>query len=223
MTITNIIAIDGPAASGKGTIAKRLAAHLDYAHMDTGALYRLVGHEVLQEGGDPSDEEQAVAAALFLKDNFDPSMCNNPLIRTAEAGQAASKVGIFPKVRAALYELQVNFAKYPPNGKAGAVLDGRDIGSVICPHADVKLFITANVEVRAKRRYEELMAKNGEVTYEEILADMIARDDRDENRKNAPSKAAEDALIIDTSDMNVEEAFTYIWDIINHKIQKNNA
>jgi cytidylate kinase len=202
-----IIAIDGPAASGKGTIARRLAGHLDFAHMDTGALYRLVGYHVLTAGGNPQNENDALRAALYLQKNFQPSMTGFDEIRSAMTGNAASKVGVFPSVRKALYDLQVNFANDPPDHKKGAVLDGRDIGTVICPQADVKFFITASTEVRAKRRFKELKVKGAPVHYEEVLADMQERDERDMGRMNAPLKAAEDALIIDTTEMSADEAF----------------
>lgn len=216
--VTKIIAIDGPAASGKGTIAKKLAAHYDFAHMDTGALYRLTGWRVLETGGDPDHEEDAVAAAEYLQAHFTPDMTEMPEIRTDEAGNAASKVGFFQSVRQALYDLQVNFAKTPPNGKKGAVLDGRDIGTVICPDADVKLYITASTEVRADRRTKELQSKGFDVTYGAILADMRARDERDAGRDAAPMKAADDAVLIDTSDLTADATFQKALDIVISKL-----
>lgn len=214
----HIIAIDGPAASGKGTIAKKLAAHFDFAFMDTGALYRLTGWRVLQTGGNPESEEDAVKAAEYLQEHFTPGMTDTPEIRTDEAGNAASKVGFFSKVRQALYDLQVDFANNPPDEKAGAVLDGRDIGTVICPSADVKLYITASTEVRADRRTKELQSKGFDVTYGAILADMRARDERDAGRDAAPMKPADDAVLIDTSDLTADDAFQKALDIVMSKL-----
>ncbi len=205
--VTKIIAIDGPAASGKGTIAKRLAAELNYAHMDTGALYRLVGIHVLQASRNPENEEEALSAAQELKQCFTPDMTENADIRSDAVGQAASKVAQFQSVRDVLFNLQVEFAHNPPDGKKGAVLDGRDIGTVICPNANIKLFITASTDVRADRRTKELQSKGFDVTYNNILADMKERDARDSERDSAPMKPAEDAIQIDTSEMNAEEAY----------------
>jgi len=212
--ITNIIAIDGPAASGKGTIAKRLAAVLGYAHMDTGALYRLVGTRILDAGDDPSNEAGALRAAKWLRDHSTPEMCDNPNIRTAEAGNAASKCSVFPSVREQLDYLQTHFANNPPAPATGAVLDGRDIGTVICPNAPVKLFITADVEVRAKRRFDELISKGHNVTYAQIHSEMSERDQRDSTRATAPLKPAKDAVVIDTSDLSADEAFEIVKKII---------
>lgn len=202
-----IIAVDGPAASGKGTIAKKLAATLNLAHMDTGALYRLVGEMVLVTGGDPDDETAAVRAARELQRIFKPEMTDNPAIRTAEAGQAASKVARFAGVRAALFDLQVAFAHNPPDDKDGAVLDGRDIGTTIAPDADLKFYIIASTEVRAQRRTLELQAKDPSIRYDDILADMQQRDARDAGRDIVPMKPADDAIVIDTSGMRAEEVF----------------
>lgn len=207
MTDTKIIAIDGPAASGKGTIAKRLAKELNYAHMDTGALYRLVGMHVLQASRNPENENEALSAAKELKDCFTSDMTESEDIRSDEVGQAASQVGQFQSVRDVLYELQVDFANNPPAGKSGSVLDGRDIGTVICPYADVKLYITASTEVRAERRTKELQSKGFDMTYDDVLKDMKRRDERDSGRDAAPMKPAEDAIQIDTSEMGAEEAY----------------
>ena len=213
MTQAKIIAIDGPAASGKGTIAKRLAKELDYAHMDTGALYRLVGMHVLQASRNPENEDEALSAAQELKSCFTPDMTENEDIRDDDVGQAASQVGQFQSVRDVLFQLQVDFAQNPPDGKAGAVLDGRDIGTVIAPNADVKLFITASTEVRAERRTKELRSKGQEVSFEDILKDMKRRDERDSERDAAPMIAASDAVTIDTSEMSAEEAFQKAMEI----------
>lgn len=185
------IAIDGPAAAGKGTISKAVAAELGLAHLDTGLLYRAVGVKVL-EG------MQAITAAQDLT----PEDLQRDDLRGPEAAQAASKVAVIAEVRAALVDFQRAFARRA----GGAVLDGRDIGTVICPYAEVKLFVTASAEVRAQRRFLELSAKGEAETLEEVLADVKARDERDMNRSEAPLKPAEDAVVIDTSDLAIEEA-----------------
>lgn len=185
------IAIDGPAAAGKGTISKAVAAELGLAHLDTGLLYRAVGVKVL-EG------MQAITAAQDLT----PEDLQRDDLRGPEAAQAASKVAVIAEVRAALVDFQRAFARRA----GGAVLDGRDIGTVICPYAEVKLFVTASAEVRAQRRFLELSAKGEAETLEEVLADVKARDERDMNRSEAPLKPAEDAVVIDTSDLAIEDA-----------------
>ncbi|MGB1028092.1 MAG: (d)CMP kinase, partial [Rhodospirillaceae bacterium] len=190
-----VIAVDGPAAAGKGTLARALAAAFDLVYLDTGALYRGVGVAVLRAGGDPADPVAAEQAALSL----DPATLSDPKIRSEEGGLAASKVAAIPAVRAALLTFQRSFAATPPGGKAGAVLDGRDIGTVVCPDAPVKLFITASAEVRAQRRWKELRDKGQDVTPEAVLSDLQARDLRDGSRSVAPLTAAEDAHVIDTS------------------------
>jgi cytidylate kinase len=185
------IAIDGPAAAGKGTISKAVAAHFGYAHLDTGLLYRAVGAKVLA-GADAIEAAQALQAEDL--DNGD--------LRTAEVAQAASKVAVIPEVRSALVDFQVAFARRD----GGAVLDGRDIGTVICPEAEAKLFVTASAEVRATRRFKELSEKGSEQSYDDVLADVIARDKRDSERATAPLKPAKDAVIVDTSDLSIEAA-----------------
>ncbi|EAQ47098.1 MAG: cytidylate kinase [Roseobacter sp. MedPE-SWde] len=185
------IAIDGPAAAGKGTISKAVAAELGLAHLDTGLLYRAVGVKVL-EG------MQAITAAQDLT----PEDLQRDDLRGPEAAQAASKVAVIAEVRAALVDFQRAFARRA----GGAVLDGRDIGTVICPYAEVKLYVTASAEVRAQRRFLELSAKGEAETLEEVLADVRARDERDMNRSEAPLKPAEDAVVIDTSDLAIEDA-----------------
>ena len=181
------VAIDGPAAAGKGTISKAVAAHFGFAHLDTGLLYRAVG--VLADGGNAV----TVARALTVND-----LARNDL-RSAVAAEAASKIAIIPEVRAALLDFQRKFAAHD----GGAVLDGRDIGTVICPDANVKLFVTASPEVRAQRRFAEL---GGDTSFEAVLADVIARDERDQSRTEAPLKPATDAVEVDTSDMPIEIA-----------------
>ncbi len=185
------IAIDGPAAAGKGTISKAIAAHFGFAHLDTGLLYRAVGARTL-DGTDPIDAAKALTAEDLAAEN----------LRTPEVAQAASRVAVIAEVRAALIDFQRAFA-----GRAGgAVLDGRDIGTVICPEADAKLFVTASAEVRAERRYLELVGKGHDTTRDAVLADVKERDARDAERAEAPMKPAEDAVLIDTSDLAIETA-----------------
>jgi len=192
-----IIAVDGPAASGKGTIAKALAAHYGLPHLDTGLLYRAVGIAVLRAGGDPSDEGEAFHAC-----GFDEALLTDPGLKSEAAGRAASIVSAHPSVRAALLERQRDFARQP----GGAVLDGRDIGTVIAPEAEAKLFVTAAPEVRARRRFEELKRMGLSVTYEHVLGDIRARDERDSGRGIAPLKQADDASLLDTSALDVAAA-----------------
>lgn len=186
-----IVAIDGPAAAGKGTISKSVAAHFGFAHLDTGLLYRAVGRRVL-------DGQDAIKAALELR------ACDLDAgdLRTAEVAQAASKSSSIPEVRAALLAFQHDFAARD----GGAVLDGRDIGTVICPQADVKLFVTARDKIRAERRFTELSAKGADVTIDGVFADLQARDKRDGERAASPMIAAADAIVIDTSDMSIKKA-----------------
>jgi len=209
MSIT--IAIDGPTASGKGTLARKLADALGFACLDTGLLYRAVGMALKRQGFTASDEAQAIAAAQAL--NVDQVMDDDEL-RSAEAGQWASQVSAIPGVRQALLEFQRSFAAQPP----GAVLDGRDIGTVICPDAPVKLYITASAEVRAERRYKELLSRGQDKSYADVLADIKARDDRDMNRAIAPLKPAGDAVMIDTSNMDPEKAFSVSLALIRERL-----
>ena len=209
MSIT--IAIDGPTASGKGTLARKLADALGFACLDTGLLYRAVGMALKRQGFTASDEVQAIAAAQAL--NVDQVMDDDEL-RSAEAGQWASQVSAIPGVRQALLEFQRSFAAQPP----GAVLDGRDIGTVICPDAPVKLYITASAEVRAERRYKELLSRGQDKSYADVLADIKARDDRDMNRAIAPLKPAGDAVMIDTSNMDPEKAFSVSLALIRERL-----
>ncbi len=189
-----IIAVDGPAAAGKGTIARALARHYGYHFLDTGSLYRMVGLSALTAGGEPITPEAARAAAASLN----PEAFADADLRNERVGAAASVVAAIPEVRAMLLAFQRNFARQQP----GAVLDGRDIGTVICPDAEVKLFITASPEVRARRRQREL----GSADFEAIVADIRARDDRDSSRATAPLVAAQDAVVIDTSGLDAETA-----------------
>lgn len=209
---TAIIAIDGPAAAGKGTLARRLAAELGFDYLDTGLIYRAVGMKLAREGRDPADTALAEAAALAL----DPADLAAGDLRIDAAAQAASKVAAIPGVRAALLDFQRRFASHPPGGK-GAVLDGRDIGTVVCPQAGVKLFVTASVEKRAERRLKELQDKGLEVIYATVLADMRERDERDSSRSVAPLVPAGDAVLLDTSDLDADQAFAAALGIVKSK------
>ncbi len=194
-----VIAIDGPAASGKGTLARRLAAHYGLPHLDTGLLYRATACALLEEGLPLEDVEAAVAAARALSlTDFDDAR-----LRSREMGEAASIVAAMPPVREALVDLQRRFAAR----EEGAVLDGRDIGTVICPAADVKIFVTASPETRAQRRALELASRGERADYAAILEDVRKRDERDSSRSAAPLKAAPDAVTLDTSDLDIEDAF----------------
>lgn len=197
-----IIAIDGPAAAGKGTLARRLAKHLGYDFLDTGSLYRGVGLQVLRAGGDPADTRAAKAAAEHL----DLKLLADPELRGEAAARAASLVAAQPAVRAALLDFQRNFAHRPPGGK-GAVLDGRDVGTVVCPDAEVKLFITASLEARAQRRLNELQAAGRAAIWSAVLQDMQDRDARDSRRDVAPLKPAADAVVIDTTSLSPDQVF----------------
>jgi len=192
-----IIAVDGPTASGKGTIARALAAHYGLPHLDTGLLYRAVGRQVFLDGGDPDEPGDALAACTFPD-----GMLTDPELRTEATGGLASRVSVHASVRQALYERQRSFALQP----GGAVLDGRDIGTVIAPEAHVKLFVTASVEARALRRWKEMQARGENPTLASIEEDLRRRDERDRTRAEAPLRAAEDTVVLDTSDLGLEEA-----------------
>jgi CMP/dCMP kinase len=192
-----IIAVDGPAASGKGTIARALARHYGLPHLDTGLLYRAVAASVLREGRDPASQADAVAACGFAD-----SLLDDPGLRTDEVGKAASVVSAHPLVRAALLERQRSFAQQP----GGAVLDGRDIGTVIAPQAEVKLFVKATPMIRAQRRHLELRKHGANPSLDKVLADIRARDERDSQRSEAPMRQAEDAEVLDTSFLSIDAA-----------------
>ncbi len=212
MTTTTIIAIDGPAAAGKGTLARRLAAELGFDYLDTGLIYRAVGMKLARAGLDPADEALAEQAARELS----PTDLAADDLRVDQAAQAASKVAAIPGVRAALLDFQRRFAAQPPEGR-GVVLDGRDIGTVVCPEASVKLFVTASVEKRAERRLKELQDKGLEAIYGTVLADMRERDERDSNRSVAPLVPAQDAVLLDTSDLDAGQAFAAALGIVRSK------
>lgn len=193
------VAIDGPAAAGKGTISRAVAEHFGFAHLDTGLLYRAVGAKMMAGVAPVLAAQTLVAADL-----------EHPDLRGPEVAQAASKVAVIPEVRAALVDFQRAFARR----SGGAVMDGRDIGTVICPRAEAKLFVTASAEVRAKRRFQELAAKGLAESFDEVLADVKARDARDMNRSEAPLRPADDAVMIDTSELNIEQAVAVAIDAV---------
>ena len=198
-----VIALDGPAASGKGTLARAIADHYRFAHLDTGILYRGVAWLLLDAGRAPCDETYAAECAA----TFDLTKIEGAPIRTREVGAAASVVAANPLVRAALFDFQRRFAFNPPAGARGAVLDGRDIGTVVCPEACVKFFVTASPEVRAKRRWQELLNAGKPAEEADILSDIRARDARDAGRADAPMTKADDAELLDTTSMSIEAAF----------------
>lgn len=209
-----IVAIDGSAASGKGTLAKKLAAHFDFAYLDSGSLYRAIGVAVLRTGGDPTNEAQAVQAAKTL----DITQFTPEDLRTEAAGVAASQVAAIPAVRTAILQFQRDFAHTPPQGKKGVVMDGRDIGTVVCPDAQAKIFVLASLEVRVGRRIRELRAKGELVIENRVRADLEARDARDSSRAVAPMKPAEDAWQLDTSTLNADEVFDLAKKFVADKI-----
>ena len=205
-----VVAIDGPAASGKGTLARRLAERFGLAHLDTGKLYRAAALLVLQGGGDPHDPQIATAAARRV----DHAILDDPRLVAEEVARAASIVAAIPAVRAAVLALQRDFAARPPMPAQGAVLDGRDIGSMVCPDAAIKLFVTAKPEARAERRVKELRARGAAAIYDDVLQDMKERDARDSERRVAPLAAAPDAVIIDTTGLDADEVFAQAADLI---------
>lgn len=216
--IAPIIAIDGPAASGKGTLSRRIADELNYAHMDTGLLYRAVAFQVVQSGGRPDNKDAAIQAAHRLAGQKNPSVLQNQELRGDAMAEAAAKVAAIPEVRKILFDLQRSFALHPGAGYKGAVLDGRDIGTVICPDAPVKIYVTASLETRAERRLKELQSRGIVATYEAVLRDMRQRDERDAARSSAPMKPADDAALLDTTDLNPAEALEQALAIIEDRL-----
>ena len=209
-----VIAIDGPAASGKGTLSRRLARHYGFAHLDTGALYRATGRDVLAAGFDPADPYVAARIAAAL----DPASFDDPGLRVEAVGEAASIVAAHGGVRSALLELQRRFAATPPGGLAGAVLDGRDIGTVVCPQAAVKFFITASPEVRARRRVLELEGRGLPADEAAIRADLVVRDARDSERAEAPLRPAGDAILLDTSALDADAVFAAARAVVDQRL-----
>jgi cytidylate kinase len=206
-----VIAVDGTAASGKGTLAKRLAAHFGFHYLDSGSLYRLTALGVLEAGGDPNREADAAKAAHAI----DPAKSGDLRIRSAEVGKAASLVSVFPPVRAALLDYQRNFARQPP----GAVIDGRDIGTVVCPDATAKLFVDASPAVRAHRRWLELTGYGSAVDEATILKEIRERDARDTNRPISPQKPARDAALLDTTHLGIDAAFAAALALVQPKVE----
>jgi len=210
-----IIAIDGPAASGKGTLARLIAEHFGYHHLDTGLLYRAVARDVRAVEGRLDDPSHAAQAARALN----PATLDDPTLRHPGLGNAASVVAQIPEVRRILLDFQQAFALKPP----GAVLDGRDIGTVVCPHADVKIFVIAKSAVRAERRYLELVGRGEAVTRDEILDQIQRRDQRDRDRADSPLKPADDALLLDTTDLDIDGSFDAAVELIKRKIGQPGA
>ncbi|YBV95745.1 (d)CMP kinase [Phyllobacteriaceae bacterium JZ32] len=215
MSKTFTIAIDGPAASGKGTLARRLAVHYGFHHLDTGLTYRAVAKALLDQGLPLGDE----AIAAGMAGNLDLKHLDRKALSAHDVGEAASIVAVMPSVRRALVAAQRAFAETPP----GTVLDGRDIGTVVCPDAPVKLYVTASAEARAKRRYEEILAGGGEADFAEILADLSRRDARDMGRTDSPLKPAEDAHLLDTTEMDIEAAFLAAKRLVDEALAKDQA
>ncbi len=200
-----VIAVDGPAASGKGTLARALAARLGYAYLDTGALYRAVGLVALQLGCNLDDINSLVPALEMVRRNLTAESLADPALRQPSVSEAASRVAALPGVRTALVDYQRAFAQNPPGNVGGAVLDGRDIGTVICPEADLKFFVTADPEERARRRFNEIRNAHPDMTEERVLRDILKRDQRDSTRRTAPTLAAPDATVIDSTKLPPED------------------
>ncbi len=215
MSRSIVIAVDGTAASGKGTLAKKLAAHFGFAHLDSGALYRLTALAVLSVGGDPKNETDAVKGAQTI----DLSLAGDPAIRTDVVGQAASHVAAIGAVRQALLDFQRSFLRSPPGGSPGAVMDGRDIGTVICPEAVAKLYIDARPALRAHRRWLELQGMGILRDEQGLLAELNARDAADKSRPISPLKQAPDAALLDTSDLGIDAAFAAALALVSPKVE----
>src|SRR6201996_760454 len=211
-----VIAVDGTAASGKGTLAKKLAAHFGFAHLDSGALYRLAAHSVLEAKGDPGNEADALKGAQTI----DFNLAGDPRIRTDIIGKAASQVAAIPAVRDALLEFQQNFLAHPPGGGPGAVMDGRDIGTVIAPGATAKLYVDARLDIRARRRWAELKAMGIRRAEQDVVAELEARDAADKSRPVSPLKQAPDADLLDTSDLGIDAAFAAALALVSPKVAK---
>ena len=205
-----IIAVDGPAAAGKGTLARGLAKSLNFAHLDSGALYRAVAYAMLKHGADPADREAAVAASRHL----DVGLTEAPEIRGEGVGKLASAIAKIPDLRANLLDFQRDFAHHPPHDAAGAVIDGRDIGTVVCPDADLKFFVIASDEARAERRALELEARGSPCDLETVRADLAERDAQDRNRATAPLRPAPDAHLLDTTELDIEAALARALEIV---------
>jgi cytidylate kinase len=216
-----VIAVDGTAASGKGTLAKKLAQYFHLAHLDSGSLYRLVALKVQEAGGHPDSEADALRAARALTQaDIEAAVNDGFRIRSAEIGHAASLVSVFLEVRKALLEFQRGFAAHPPGGTRGAVIDGRDIGTVICPNAIAKLFVDAAPEARAHRRWLELKGRGESTDEARLLADIVERDKRDSERPISPSKPALDALLLDTTHLDIDAAFAAALALVQPRVEE---
>lgn len=218
-----VIAVDGPAASGKGTLARRLADQFHLFYLDTGAVYRAVAKHILDTGHDPDDAEAAVSAARFVQDNLSWDMIEDPALRTDVVADATSRSCRFPAMRAIITDTLRRYANHPPVKHThkpfqGAILDGRDIGTVVCPDANVKLYVTASTETRAERRFKELSLKGINTSYDAVLQDMLDRDARDSGREASPLKPAVDAVTLDTSVLDADAAFVAAVDIIRNRL-----
>ena len=217
-----IITIDGPAAAGKGTVSKVLSLKYKLAYFDTGMIYRAVGLDMVMKGLNPENEEEALKIAREMTFEKMMMLSKNPDFRTDVGGQAASKVSAINSVRQVLLKMQQDFALSPvfeDGTKAnGVIYDGRDTGTVVCPHADIKFFVTASTQVRAMRRFKEFQQKGIQTTYQKVLEDMVARDKRDSERKSAPMKPADDAILMDTSDMDAETEINAVLKIVEEKM-----
>jgi cytidylate kinase len=211
-----VIAVDGTAASGKGTLAKRLAAQFGFAHLDSGSLYRLTALRILRAGGEAGDEQTAVAAARAV----DPADADKFDLRGDDIAQAASVAAAFPRVREALLDYQRCFAAAPPHGARGAVIDGRDIGTVVCPDAAAKLFVDAEPSARAHRRWLELVQAGSDIPERAVLADIRTRDARDRNRSVAPLKPAADAILLDTTGLDIDAAFAAALALVKPRVEE---
>lgn len=210
-----IIAIDGPTASGKGTLSSKIATILGFEYMDTGSLYRGVAKTCLDQGKDPQNADHAIASAKHLLEHYTPCLQDDPSIRTESVSKGASEVAAVPEVREILLDLQRNFSQKNTNG---VVIEGRDIGTIICPNADIKLFIDATAEIRADRRYKQLTKKSLDASLQEVLKQINIRDGRDKDRKTAPTLPAKDAIIIDTSKMSAKEVLDHALMLIKEKL-----
>lgn len=211
-----IVTVDGPVAAGKGTLARRLSEHLGFAYLDTGSLYRATALRLLRAGGDPDDAQAAALAAVAVSQ----ADLTDPALRDEAVGAAASRVAALPEVRRALIDYQRRFAAAPPGGAAGAVLDGRDIGTVICPDADVKLFVIASDETRARRRHGELVGRGEDTTVDQVLADLRSRDARDAGRADAPTRRAADAHLLDTTELAIDAAVDKAAELIEQALSR---
>lgn len=216
MTKPIVIAIDGPAASGKGTLSRQIAEKLGFAHLDTGAVYRIAALYLMQHDLE-LNEENGIVAANYVLNNLTLNMLHDPALRADPVSVMTSKISAIPAVRDILLDTQRNFAKNPPGSAPGAVLDGRDICTVVCPDAEVKFFVTASVEIRAQRRLKELQNRGLSANYDAVLQDMKDRDDRDTNRDIAPLKPAQGAEKLDTSDMTADQALKEALSFIHQK------